>query len=372
MSAFASLSIETTTSGISPGTAWVVEDGADGAVPEVAGGTALVAAPGAGDPVGDAQSSRGDLRINIAQHARHLFGGNAIHRAQPNLHTRITRRVIQARDQILNLGQIGLPGDDGDRIVIGVRFQNGAFLTRPIFIQGLDFGHDVEGLGLLEPDEVNVAVGTFGGLVQGGQNLLDHFEMRISGRDNQLAAALVDGHRSLDVPPVRSPPLQGIADIAQQLPEHPLHFAHVAILELEDSDLNFVTGAFLIEFLHDAQHLAHLIGGSVEQQAVGPADRRHAQAEGTPSGVTRGHGLIDGLRKRRGIPFLELHRLNDMARIGVRLIELGDQSLNLIQISARGVEHDRAVVRTCTDHHPLGGILAGHLPGKQAADDGHE
>jgi hypothetical protein len=63
------------------------------------------------------------LRVNVLEHARHLFSGHTVERPEAHLQAGVLGGFIETRNQVLDLRDIGPFGDDGDGIIEGVGLQ---------------------------------------------------------------------------------------------------------------------------------------------------------------------------------------------------------------------------------------------------------
>ena len=118
---------------------------------------------------------------------------DAVERAQPNLDAVVLALLVQPRDEVLDLRQVAALGDDRDGVVQAVGLDDGLLALGPVGEQAFQLGDHVERLGLLEPDELHIAVGAFGRLVERREDFLHDFEMRRRAGNDERVRARIHG-----------------------------------------------------------------------------------------------------------------------------------------------------------------------------------
>ena len=69
-------------------------------------------------------------------------------------------------DQVLDLRHVGSLGDDRQGVGLAIHFQDGLFASRAFLIDSGHFHADICGACILQPDELDIPIGTLGCLVQ--------------------------------------------------------------------------------------------------------------------------------------------------------------------------------------------------------------
>ena len=195
-----------------------------------------------------AQGALGHLRVNALQHLRHLLGDDAVERAEAHLNAVVLALLVEARDEVLDLREIAALGDDGDGVVHHVRLDERLLALGPLGEEQLQLARHIERLGLLEPDELHVAVGALRDLVERGQNLLHHFEVRGRARDDERVGPRVHDH--VHAGRVRGAAF-GAGDALEELLDDGGDFLGRAVLQLVDADFDVIALHLHVERLDD-------------------------------------------------------------------------------------------------------------------------
>ena len=98
--------------------------------------------------VGNSNRGARHLRVNGSEHFRHLLGRHAVERTEPHLDSSVLAGLIEARHEILDLGEVPPTGNDGERVVGRVGLDHWAFGTGAILKESLQFGNHVISLCL--------------------------------------------------------------------------------------------------------------------------------------------------------------------------------------------------------------------------------
>ena len=122
-----------------------------------------------------------------------MIHGDVLHGHEPDLKAVVLGGGVEPLDQVLDLRHVGTPGDDCQRIGLAIHLQDGLFSPGSIFIDSGHFHADIGGACVLQPDELNVAIGTFRCLIQRGKQLLDELEVGGRCRDEQAVGSRIDG-----------------------------------------------------------------------------------------------------------------------------------------------------------------------------------
>ena len=122
-----------------------------------------------------------------------MIHGDVLHGHEPDLQAVVLGGGVEPLDQVLDLRHVGTPGDHRQRIGLAIHFQDGLFSPGSIFIDSGHFHADIGGACVLQPDKLNVAIGTFRCLIQRGKQLLDELEVGGRCRNEQAVGAWIDG-----------------------------------------------------------------------------------------------------------------------------------------------------------------------------------
>ena len=108
-------------------------------------------------------------RVNIGQHADHLFDRHVVDGEESDLEAVVLGGGVQALDQVLDLRHVGAAGDHRQGVGLAVYFQNGLFAARALLIDSGHFHADFRGASILQPDKLDIPIGTLRRFVQGGE-----------------------------------------------------------------------------------------------------------------------------------------------------------------------------------------------------------
>ena len=136
-----------------------------------------------GDPVDDPHRRSVDLRIDVGEEGDDLVHRNDVHGEEADLEAGLGAGLVELPDQVLDLGHVGRAGDEGERVRRAVGLDHRTLGAGAVGIDRLDAVLDIECPGVLEPDELDVAVGPFRGAVEGGEELFDQLEVHLAAAD---------------------------------------------------------------------------------------------------------------------------------------------------------------------------------------------
>ena len=296
-----------------------------------AGGGVGVALGTGLDLLDDGEGGLGGLGVDAFEELGHLVGGDAVEGAEADDVGGVLALGVEAGDEFLDLGEVGAAPDEGEGVVGEIGLDDGALGLGAIGEDGLDLGGDVEGAALAEPDELDVAVGAIGGLVEGGEELLDDGEVVGGAGDHEGVGAVLDGDVGLaHEAAAAARGVVGGGGAGEAAPggdgledglEDDGDLLGVAVLELVDADLDLGGGGVGVEFPDDAEDVLDGVGGAVEEDGVGAGDGGDDDAGGGVVSGAVGEGTIDGVGDVVGSALGDADGLEDGVATGLGGVE---------------------------------------------------